>query len=86
MAKNMLKTVLSMFALFILASSTVFAGTSGTFSSSSSGFDVSIDRVIVNSQVVSQSRNNLLVDSNVFVLTVDATAIKTLEKGHIAAT
>ena len=86
MAKNMLKTGLSIFTLFILAMGTVFAGTSGTFSGSSSGFDVSIDRVIANSQVVSQSRNNLLADSNVFALTVDATAIKTLEKGHIEAT
>ena len=86
MTKNMFKTVLSMFALFILASGTVFAGTSGTSGSFGSGFDVSIDRVIVNNQAVSQSRNNLLTDSNVFVVDVDATAIRTLEKGHVEAT
>src|SRR3989344_2870832 len=86
MTKNMFKTVLSMFALFILASGTVFAGTSGTSGSFGSGFDVSIDRVIVNSQAVSQSRNNLITDSNVFVVDVDATAIRTLEKGHVEAT
>lgn len=63
----------------ILASSMSYAATS-VFSS---GFDVSIDRVIVNNQAVSQSRNNLLEDSELFLVQIDITAVKDLQSGHV---
>lgn len=75
--------------LGILASGISFASISGGSSSSSafpSNFDVSIDRVAVNSQVVSQSQNNVINDADVFFVVVDATAVQNLSRGHIEAT
>lgn len=69
----------------VLVSGLAYAGTSGGFgsSSTSSQFDVSIDRVSLNNQVVSQSKNNLLNDADVFAVQVGITAVKTLDKGHV---
>jgi len=55
------------------------------YASSSSGFDVSIDRVRVNGQVVSESRSNFIADADVFSVVVDFTTVETLEKGHVEA-
>ncbi|MEK6892299.1 MAG: hypothetical protein AABX25_03880, partial [Nanoarchaeota archaeon] len=45
----------------------------------SSSFDVSIDRVRVNGQVVSESRSNFVADADVFSVVVDSTTVETLE-------
>ena len=50
-----------------------------------SGFDVSIDRVIVDNQVVSQSTSNLLADSDTFFVSIDITAVQDLQAGHVEA-
>ena len=47
--------------------------------------DISIDRVKVNDQVVSESSSNLIDDSDTFLITVDFTAIIALQKGHVEA-
>jgi hypothetical protein len=59
----------------------IYGQTSSTFSSSS--FDVSIDRVTLNNEVVVESRTNLIDDSNEFSVIVDITAVKDLVDGHI---
>src|SRR3989344_389139 len=51
----------------------------------SSSFDVSIDRVRVNGQVVSESRSNFVADADVFSVVVDSTTVETLERGHVEA-
>lgn len=48
-------------------------------------FDVSIDRVGVNGQVVSASRSNFIADADVFSVIIDSTTVETLEKGHVEA-
>ncbi len=53
------------------------------YASSSSSFDVSIDRVRVNGQVVSESRSNFVADADVFSVIVDSTTVETLERGHV---
>jgi len=73
----MIKKILTAFLL-------IFGLLAGSVSASS--FDVSIDRVIVNGKVMSQSSNNLIDDANVFSVLVDFTAVQTLEKAHIEAT
>ena len=83
MTNKTLRFVSLVFTLFILAGSSVFAGASD--SAFKSGFDVSIDRVIANNQVVSQSKNNLLEDDDFFFIQVDVTAVKDIEKGHVEA-
>lgn len=47
--------------------------------------DISIDRVKVNDQVVSESSSNLIDDSDTFLINVDFTAIIALQKGHVEA-
>lgn len=77
------------FALLLLVLATIFSSyayasnfLTGT-STSSNGFDVSIDRVRVNGKVVAESRTNLIDDADVFSVIVDFTAIKTLENAHV---
>ena len=72
--------------LFITTVILVFGILLGSYSSAASGaFDVSIDRVKVNGNVISESRQNLIVDANVFSVQVDFTAVETLVKGHVEA-
>ncbi|MBI4452515.1 hypothetical protein HY637_03735 [Candidatus Woesearchaeota archaeon] len=72
------KTITLAFLLVfsILASSFAYAG-------HSSQFDISIDRVVVNNQAISQSKNNLLPDADTFIFKVDLTAVRDLEKAHV---
>ncbi len=80
--KALIGTFLIVFG--ILMSGFAYAGSSGGFGSTAlSQFDVSIDMVSLNNQVVSQSKNNLLADSDTFLVQVDITAVKTLDKGHV---
>jgi len=80
--KKLIGTFLILFG--ILMSGFAYAGSSGGFgSSTSSQFDVSIDKVSLNNHVVSQSKNNLLADADAFSVQVDITAVKTLDKGHV---
>ena len=48
-------------------------------------FDVSIDRVKVNGDVVARSETNLIDKADTFSVVVDFTAVETLEKGHVEA-
>ncbi|HLC61079.1 MAG TPA: hypothetical protein VJJ52_06650 [Candidatus Nanoarchaeia archaeon] len=64
-----------MIILSILMSTLIYAAS----------FDVSIDRVRVNGQVVSESRSNFVADADVFSVIVDSTTVETLEKGHVEA-
>ncbi len=79
MNKKIFAPVFLIFA--VLISSYAYAGSS----LGSSGFDVSMDRVIVNGRVVADSRTNLIDDANVFSVLVDFTALKNLEKAHVEA-
>ncbi len=75
-------SILGILMIFgILLSNISYAGSSFF----SSGFDISIDRVIVNNQVVGQSKSNLLDDSDTFFLSVDVTAVQDLQAGHVEA-
>src|SRR3989338_10159320 len=64
-----------MIILSILMSTLIYAAS----------FDVSIDRVRVNGQVVSESRSNFVADADVFSVIVDSTTVETLERGHVEA-
>lgn len=75
----------SFLLLFGLFSGFSYAGT-GSSGSSSSFFDVSIDRARLNGQVIAQSSTNLIADSNTFSLLVDFTSVGTLENAHVEAT
>lgn len=55
------------------------------FSSLAYALDVSFDRVIVNNQVVTKSQTNLIDDADVFFVTVQFTAVTSLEKAHVEA-
>ena len=46
-------------------------------------FDVSIDRVRLNDEVVVESRTNLINDANLFSVIVDITAVDALVNGHV---
>ena len=86
MVKKTFALVSLFFVIATLFSSYAFAGDFLTGSSTSSGgFDVSIDRVRVNGQVVAESKTNLVNDADVFSVIVDFTAIRPLEKGHVEA-
>ena len=72
----------------VLSSGISYAGsitTSSTVNTTTTitGFDVSIDRVIVNGQVVAESKNNLIDKPDTFQVTVEFTAIKPLNDGHV---
>ncbi len=73
------------FTVFLLILSTLFSGISYAGTSSFSGFDVSIDRVRVNGDVVSESKSNLIDDANAFSVIVEFTAVRALEDGHVEA-
>lgn len=76
--KKIFSTLSGLLIVFsILMSSVAYAG--------STSFDVSIDRVRVNGQVVSESKSNFLNDADVFAVGVDFTTVETLEKGHVEA-
>ena len=66
-------------------------GSSGSSSSSNgstntfTGFDVSIDRVRVNGQVIAESKTNLINDADVFSVLVDFTNLRTLDNAHVEA-
>lgn len=73
------------FTAFLLILSTLFSGISYAGTSGFSGFDVSIDRVRVNGDVVSESKSNLIDDANAFSVIVEFTAVRALEDGHVEA-
>ena len=54
----------------------------GGFSSSGT-FDVSIDKVELNNNVVVESRTNLINDADVFSVGVDLTAVDYMKAGHV---
>ena len=70
-----------LFVFVGLVSVMAYAGSS----TGSSSFDVSIDRVIVNGDVVTESKTNILDKSDTFFINVEFTALATLEKAHIEA-
>lgn len=79
-------TLTSLLLIFgVLLSSLASASSFLEGTSSSSSFDVSIDRVKVNGNVVSESRQNFIPDANTFSVLVDFTTVATLEKGHVEA-
>lgn len=55
------------------------------FSTVAYAFDVSIDRVRVNGNVVAESKSNLINDADVFSIITEFTAVETLQKGHVEA-
>ncbi len=71
----------SFFAIFIV----MLSGFSYAGTSSFSGFDVSIDRVTVNGNVVSESKSNLIDDSNAFSVITEFTAVRALDDAHVEA-
>ena len=73
------------FTAFLLILSTLFSGISYAGTSGFSGFDVSIDRVRVNGDVVSESKSNLIDDANAFSVIVEFTAVRALEDRHVEA-
>jgi len=68
------------FTAFLLIFSTLFSSISFA-----SGFDVSIDRVTVNGQPVSESKSNLINDANSFSVIVEFTAVSALQGAHVEA-
>lgn len=76
-----MKKEISVFSGLLL----IFSILMSTAAYASSSFDVSIDRVRVNGQVVSESRSNFVTDADVFSVIVDSTTVETLEKGHVEA-
>ncbi len=73
-------TFLMVFVVFISNASYVWSTPSAT---SSSSFDVSIDRVKLNDEVVVESRTNLINDADAFNALVDITAVRNLTNGHV---
>lgn len=65
--------------LLSLFSGFAYAGSSGN------SFDISIGRVRLNGNVLTDSAANLIEDSDIFSAIVDFTAVETLEKGHVEA-
>ena len=63
----------------------IFSILMSTLAFASSSFDISIDRVRANGQVLSESRSNFVADADVFSVIVDSTTVETLEKGHVEA-
>lgn len=82
MIKKTLGLTAFLLVFAVLIGSYAYAGSS---SSLSSAFDVSIDRVQVNGNVVAESKNNLIQDSDIFSVVVDFTTLETLEKAHVEA-
>ncbi len=76
-----MKKTLSVFSGLLL----IFSILMSTAAYASSSFDVSIDRVRLNGQVVSESRSNFVADADVFSVIVDSTTVETLEKGRVEA-
>src|SRR3989338_1172405 len=73
------------FTAFLLILSTLFSGISYAGTSGFSGFDVSIDRVRVNGDVVSESKSNLIDDANAFSVIAEFTAVRALDDAHVEA-
>ncbi len=73
------------FMLLIFILSMVLFSNHSYASSSFGGFDVSIDRVIVNGKIVAESETNLIEDADVFSVVVEFTTLETLEKAHVEA-
>ncbi|MBI2653431.1 hypothetical protein HYX02_01330 [Candidatus Woesearchaeota archaeon] len=48
-------------------------------------FDVSIDRVVVNNNVVAESRQNLIEDADLFVVVAEITSLDIIEDAHVEA-
>jgi len=78
---NMNKKISVLASLFVL-----FIGLLSNISyAAASGFEVSIDRTIVNGNVVSESKSNLMDDANAFSVIVEFTAVEALEDAHVEA-
>ena len=58
------------------------SSSSGTFNS---GFDISINRVSVNGDVVTESTTNVIQDANSYAVLVEFTSVGVLENGHVEA-
>lgn len=82
---NIKSYVLSAFLLVFAVLATGYANADISSGSSFSGFDVSIDRVKVNSNVVTTFGSNLIADSNTFSVAVEFTAVRALNDGHVEA-
>ena len=80
----MIKKLFTLTALLLVFAS-LFSGISYGASGSFSGFDVSIDRVTANGNVVTESRSNLMDDANAFSVIVEFTAVRALDDGHVEA-
>src|SRR3989338_1480017 len=80
----MIKKLFTLTALLLVFAS-LFSGISYGASGSFSGFDVSIDRVTANGNVVTESRSNLMDDANAFSVIVEFTAVSALDDGHVEA-
>src|SRR3989338_794617 len=82
---NIKSCTLAAFLLVFAVLATGNANAGIPSSSSSSGFDVSIDRVKVNNNVVTTLGSNLIQDSNTFSVAVEFTAVRALNDGHVEA-
>ncbi|MBI2101413.1 hypothetical protein HYT53_02280 [Candidatus Woesearchaeota archaeon] len=80
----MAKKLFTLTALLLVFAS-LFSGISYAGTSSFSGFDVSIDRVTANGNVVTESRSNLMDDANAFSVIAEFTAVRALDDGHVEA-
>jgi len=80
----MIKKLFTLTALLLVFAS-LFSGISYGASGSFSGFDISIDRVTANGNVVTESRSNLMDDANAFSVIVEFTAVRALDDGHVEA-
>ncbi len=81
--KKKIFTLTALLLVFgVLFSNFAYSSSNG---SNFTGFDVSIDRVRVNGQVVAESRTNLIDDADVFSVLVDFTNLRTLDNAHVEA-
>lgn len=81
MTKKLFIFALALIIFEVLASGASFASSGNA----SSFFDVSINRVILNGDVVSESRENIVSQANLFSVTVEFTSLGTIENGHVEA-
>ena len=81
MAKKLFVLALVSVIFGILASGMSFASPFNA----SSFFDVSINRVILNGDVISESRENIVSEASIFFVTVEFTSLGTIENGHVEA-
>ncbi len=82
---NIKGCTLAAFLLVFAVLATGYANAGVPSGSSSLGFDVSIDRVKVNNNVVTTLGSNLIPDSNTFSVAVEFTAVRALNDGHVEA-